>query len=875
AAAESVKILSGGELTIQGHLSLYPSSEDGINNQGKVVNNGELKIGTATSLISTGIYNNSVFTNNGTIEIGKVGFDGIFSQGTFNNYGSIVIGAIGTIGQNGIQNNGSFSNAFDGYISIDHAGKGILNRGGGFANSATIDIGSIQEINYHITSNGIQNKASFINMPTGVIHIDRTVGACLYNEVGTVANGGTIKLASQMLGSQAAIVNLAGCSLTNDHCAILEANSYIFNKGTINNLGFFTLNNYGGLQPHSNTGTINNDGVLENIIGDAIPGTLVNHDMIIAPTSGECTIPNALQLGNPQSFSASNTWYFSEDLSGEAGIYNQGNNTYYSQGTLGLGENTVFFSITENNAGCSYTVSKKITLLPDHTPPVVACKQAIVEISASGNVVLDPALLFLGAIDDCGGGGSPVSVTPSTFNCAQIGQTVFATLTVSDDSGNTATCTGSVIVKDATAPTMLCKSVTINLDAAGQATLSAAQIDNGSYDNCAIVTKVLGQSTFNCANVGVNSVILGGVDASSNKGTCTATVTVKDAIIPVAKCKNITANLAADGTVYVAASTVDNGSTDNCSLTLSLTPYFFNCGNVGVNNVTLRAIDGSGNFSTCSATVTVKDVTAPNALCKNATVTLNDLGQGTLSIGQLNNGSSDACGIATMTLSKTQFNCSDIPGSSQSVTLTLRDVNNNQSSCTAQVTTKDNLVPTAICQNIAVQLGANGQVTVYPADLAANSFDNCSVTSYSPTAKVYTTANLGNNSLSITVKDWSGNGATCSSVVTVQPFTGLRGSSGDRNDKKPSTATATANLTLYPNPTAGDAMIDFELTEDQSVALRVFDLTGRMVLNQNLEGAKGSNQSRLEMATMPNGVYVVEIQAGDARKQKRLVVQAN
>src|SRR5688500_19718806 len=36
----------------------------------------------------------------------------------------------------------------------------------------------------------------------------------------------------------------------------------------------------------------------------------------------------------------------------------------------------------------------------------------------------------------------------------------------------------------------------------------------------------------------------------------------------------------------------------------------------------------------------------------------------------------------------------------------------NTSTCTALVTVEDNVAPTAICQNIAVQLGTNGMVTV-------------------------------------------------------------------------------------------------------------------------------------------------------------------
>ncbi len=870
AVAESVKILSGGKLTIEGKLALFPGSEDGIDNQGTVNNNGLLKIGSATPFTLSGIDNKGLFNNNGIIEIGKVATDGIKSTGTFNNSGSIEIGAVGTNGRYGINNTGTFSNEAEGNISVDHTtSDGVLNgAAGAFINGGMITIGGLPG-SYHIASSGIHNKATFIN--SGSIDIDRCGGSSLNNESNTFKNTGTVRIAHNIAAGNVVIVNLAGATLTNEHCAYLEANGAFYNKGIINNLSLMKLDNATALfYQNFNTGTITNDGVIENFRGDPIPGNFINHDLVVKPVSGECILPNVLQRGNESSFNVAPVWYFDEDLSLQAGNYNQSGNTFL-QGNLSFGDNRVFFLVQDNDYGCLSEVTMVITLLPDQTKPTVTCKQAVVEVSASGSGALDPALLMESAEDDCGGDVVPVSVTPNTFNCAQIGQSVYATLTVSDESGNTATCTATVTVKDVTQPTMICKPATINLNAAGQATLTVAQVDNGSYDNCAITVKALSQTNFSCANIGNNTISLGGNDASGNRGFCDAVVTVKDLIAPVAKCKNITANLASDGTVSVAATAVDNGSTDNCSLSLTLTPYAFNCGNVGVNNVTLKATDVSGNFSTCAATITVKDITAPNALCKNATVALNDLGQGTLSVNQLNNGSSDACGIATLTLSKTQFNCSDIPGSSQSVTLTLKDVNNNQSSCTAQVTTKDNLAPTAICQNTTVQLGANGTVTVYPADLAANSFDNCSVTSYSPTAKVYTKLNLGNNSLSITVKDWSGNGATCVSVVTVQPYNGF-GGGGNRSEETSSNLTGDLGFKVYPNPTAGDATVDFEMIEDQSVVLRLYDLTGRMVLTQNLEGTKGSNQSRLEMATLPNGVYVVEIQAVDVRKQKRLVV---
>jgi len=225
-----------------------------------------------------------------------------------------------------------------------------------------------------------------------------------------------------------------------------------------------------------------------------------------------------------------------------------------------------------------------------------------------------------------------------------------------------------------------------------------------------------------------------------------------------------------------------------------------------------------------------------------------------------------------MTLSKTQFNCSEISGGTQPVTFTLKDVNNNSSSCAAQVTTKDNLAPTAVCENTTVQLGANGTVAVYPADLAADSFDNCSVWSYSPIAKVYTTAKLGNKNLTNTVKDWSGNAATCVSVVMVQAYANLGDSNGRDNEKLP-LANNLAALSLYPNPTKGDATLVFQLPTEENFVLRVFDMHGRMVLSREAIGTEGENVLQLEMANAATGVYLIEIQSESLKGQKRLVVQ--
>ena len=67
----------------------------------------------------------------------------------------------------------------------------------------------------------------------------------------------------------------------------------------------------------------------------------------------------------------------------------------------------------------------------------------------------------------------------------------------------------------------------------------------------------------------------------------------------------------------------------------------------GTYDVTLTVTDVNGNVSTCTATVTVQDNVPPVAVCQDVTVQLDAAGNGSVTAAQVNNGSSDACGIGT------------------------------------------------------------------------------------------------------------------------------------------------------------------------------------------------------------------------------------
>ncbi len=521
-----------------------------------------------------------------------------------------------------------------------------------------------------------------------------------------------------------------------------------------------------------------------------------------------------------------------------------------------LGPNTVVLTVNDGNGNTS-TCNAVVTVV-DLIPPTMLCKNASVNLNANGQASITTADINNGSTDNCT--LATLSVSPNSFNCTNLGVNT-VTLTGTDQSGNTSTCQGTVTVSDIIPPTMLCKNATIDLNNAGQATLLVASVNNGSFDNCTIVTLSLSQTAFTCANLGSNLVTLTGTDQSGNSASCTATVTVRDLIAPVAKCKNVTANLGANGTVTVLPATVNNVSTDNCSFTLALAPNTFTCANLGLNTVTLTATDNSGNTNTCTARVTVKDVTPPTVLCNNLTVFLNDQGKASVTINQVNNGSIDNCAISNLSLDRTQFNCGDISGI-QNIFLTASDASGNTSLCTAKITVKDNLAPTPVCQNTTVTLGPNGLVTVIPANLAVNSFDNCSVTSFAPVAKVYTAANLGDNNLVITVGDFSGNTATCTSIVTVLP-----------NGPSEKPGEDTFKVGLYPNPTNGNIALEFELPGVQDFELAVYNLAGKRVVQQKGIGAEGANHVSFQMNELKPGVYFLEVRSEQLKARKRVVLQ--
>jgi hypothetical protein len=180
-------------------------------------------------------------------------------------------------------------------------------------------------------------------------------------------------------------------------------------------------------------------------------------------------------------------------------------------------------------------------------------------------------------------------------------------------------------------PNPVCQNITVYLDAAGSATINPLMVDGGSSAACGILNRTIDVSSFTCANLGPNSVVLTLEDLNNQIATCTAVVTVLDTIKPVITgCPaSFTHNVTCSGPISWTPPT----ASDNCSFTLTSNyapGYVFP---PGTTTVTYTAQDASGNTATCSFDVTFTPFTISTAVTP---VTCFGAGNGTASVSASN-----------------------------------------------------------------------------------------------------------------------------------------------------------------------------------------------------------------------------------------------
>ena len=79
------------------------------------------------------------------------------------------------------------------------------------------------------------------------------------------------------------------------------------------------------------------------------------------------------------------------------------------------------------------------------------------------------------------------------------------------------------------------------------------------------------------------------------------------------------------------------------------------------------------------------------------------------------------------------------------------------------------------------------------------------------------------------------------------------------------------NILIYPNPTKGDFIIEFDNTWIGEIQLEISDLLGRSISNTSLGNSSGSSSHNIDFNSENDGIYLLKMTQGEKRVVYRLI----
>jgi len=431
-----------------------------------------------------------------------------------------------------------------------------------------------------------------------------------------------------------------------------------------------------------------------------------------------------------------------------------------SGSTFPFGETPVTASATDA-AGNVSTGTFTVTV-QDTTAPVITVPDTI---TAEADRATGAIVTLVGSASDLVSGSVAVTYSPASDSIFPVGTTI-VTATATDATGNVATTTLQVKVVDTIAPVLSLPADTM-VEAAGSdgavATFAATAVDtvNG---NLSVSYSVAPGSLF---PLGTTIVTVTAVDNEGNVVTGNFTVTVRDTVPPVFTTpadQTLEANNPAGTAVTYSTSALDQ---INGMVPVNFTPASGSSFPIGVTTVTATATDATGNTTTRTFNITIRDTTPPVITSPGNLVVEATANSGAAVIFAA---SADDLGDGAIIVSASRASGSTFAIGTAIVTLTARDAHNNQATKTFTVTVRDTTPPalTLPADKTVEATGPTGAKVTYSATAVDLVNGSRSVAFVPVSGTIFA---IGTSNVTATSKDVAGNIATGTFNVTVRDTT--------------------------------------------------------------------------------------------------------
>ncbi|GHA37159.1 hypothetical protein GCM10007103_18130 [Salinimicrobium marinum] len=458
-----------------------------------------------------------------------------------------------------------------------------------------------------------------------------------------------------------------------------------------------------------------------------------------------------------------------------ASVAQTGGSTSGSQ--FPVGTHTITFTATDPS-GNSFDCSFEITVTEEETASFEDCPSNFRMNNDAG--VCGAEVIFATPTASDESGNLQVSQTegPESGEVFPLGSTT-VTFEAAGSNGETIECSFTVTVDDQESPQAKCLApFSVELDENGNASITIAEVDNNSTDNCEIESMSLSKTQFTTADIGEQDVTLTVRDAFGNSDDCTTTITVRPYVGPGENTPpqarqdsyftqvNVPLNVPEEEGLLLNDSDIDDDElevrliSDVSYGTLTLASdgsftYTPNEDYVGQDTFLYKVFDGQDVSNNALVTINVlADINCPAP----ETFALDENGEVNLSLSWREEYD------VTFNVEKEYFTCADIG------THTLRvDYSGDfNGTCFVEVTIVDDLPPQVNCvSGFDLELDEDGNATLTAEDLGIVATDNCRVDEISLSRTNFGPADIGEQEVTVTVSDSSGNEATCLTTINV------------------------------------------------------------------------------------------------------------